>query len=79
MTNSMVKGREISHGHLVMRALENMMPGARISLYCLRVTSDFLGSCESSSQAEICAESLAMMDAGVPKKKMVARSSPLPW
>ena len=62
--------REVGHGHLAQRALEQMMPGDYP--YTVRVVSDILESNGSSSMATVCAGSLALMDAGVPIKKAVS-------
>lgn len=63
--------REVGHGNLAMRSLEQMMPGEDYA-YTVRVVSDILESNGSSSMATVCAGSLALMDAGVPLPKHVA-------
>lgn len=62
--------REVGHGNLAMRSLEQMMPGDSFP-YTVRVVSDILESNGSSSMATVCAGSLALMDAGVPFPKHV--------
>src|SRR5699024_5350608 len=64
--------REIGHGALGERALEKVIPSEESFPYTLRVVSEVLESNGSSSQASICASTLAMMDAGVPIKAPVA-------
>ncbi len=62
--------REVGHGNLAKRSLEQMMPGKEYP-YTVRVVSDILESNGSSSMATVCAGSLALMDAGVPVPKHV--------
>lgn len=62
--------REVGHGHLAQRSLEQLMPGSEYP-YTVRVVSDILESNGSSSMATVCAGSMALMDAGVPIKKHV--------
>lgn len=62
--------REVGHGHLAQRALEQVLP--EDYPYTVRVVSDILESNGSSSMATVCAGSLALMDAGVPIKKAVS-------
>ncbi|HLR63852.1 MAG TPA: polyribonucleotide nucleotidyltransferase [Pseudogracilibacillus sp.] len=64
--------REIGHGALGERALEKVIPDEETFPYTIRVVSEVLESNGSSSQASICASSLAMMHAGVPIKAPVA-------
>ncbi len=64
--------REIGHGALGERALEPVIPSEADFPYTIRLVSEVLESNGSSSQASICASSLAMMDAGVPIKAPVA-------
>ena len=64
--------REIGHGALGERALEKVIPSEEDFPYTIRVVSEVLESNGSSSQASICAATLAMMDAGVPIKAPVA-------
>jgi polyribonucleotide nucleotidyltransferase len=64
--------REIGHGALGERALEPVVPSEDEFPYAIRLVSEVLGSNGSTSQASICASSLALMDAGVPIKEPVA-------
>jgi polyribonucleotide nucleotidyltransferase len=64
--------REIGHGILAEKALLNVLPSEYEFPYTIRVVSEILESNGSSSQATICATSMALMDAGVPIKKAVA-------
>ncbi|WP_276912545.1 polyribonucleotide nucleotidyltransferase [Aneurinibacillus aneurinilyticus] len=64
--------REIGHGALGERALEPVIPGEDVFPYTIRLVSEVLESNGSSSQASICASTLAMMQAGVPIKAPVA-------
>ncbi|MFE5319551.1 polyribonucleotide nucleotidyltransferase [Paenibacillus sp. NPDC056579] len=64
--------REIGHGALGERALEPVIPSETDFPYTIRLVSEVLESNGSTSQASICASTLAMMDAGVPIKAPVA-------
>ena len=64
--------REIGHGALAERALLPVLPSEEEFPYCMRLVSEVISSNGSTSQASICASTLALMDAGVPIKKMVA-------
>ncbi|MCM3739001.1 polyribonucleotide nucleotidyltransferase [Oceanobacillus luteolus] len=64
--------REIGHGALGERALEKVIPSEKDFPYTIRLVSEVLESNGSSSQASICASTLALMDAGVPIKAPVA-------
>src|SRR5699024_1923785 len=64
--------REIGHGALVERALDPMIPSKESFPYSLRLVSEVLSCNGSSSQASVCGSTLALMDAGVPIKDMVA-------
>jgi polyribonucleotide nucleotidyltransferase len=64
--------REIGHGALGERALEPVLPSETDFPYTIRLVSEVLESNGSTSQASICASTLAMMDAGVPIKAPVA-------
>ncbi len=64
--------REIGHGALGERALEVVVPSENEFPYTIRLVSEVLESNGSSSQASICASTLAMMDAGIPIKAPVA-------
>jgi polyribonucleotide nucleotidyltransferase len=64
--------REIGHGALAERALLPMIPSEEEFPYSLRLVSEVISSNGSTSQASICASTMALMDAGVPIKKPVA-------
>lgn len=64
--------REIGHGALGERALEAVIPNEKDFPYTIRLVAEVLESNGSTSQASICASTLAMMDAGVPLKAPVA-------
>ena len=64
--------REIGHGHLAQRSLENVLPEKEDFPYTTRVVSEILESNGSSSMATVCSGSMALMDAGVPLKAPVA-------
>ncbi|MBN2540974.1 MAG: polyribonucleotide nucleotidyltransferase [Bacilli bacterium] len=64
--------REIGHGALGEKALLQVLPNEEEFPYAIRVVSEILESNGSSSQATICAGSLALQAAGVPIKAPVA-------
>ncbi|PIC65588.1 polyribonucleotide nucleotidyltransferase [Sporosarcina sp. P13] len=64
--------REIGHGALGERALLPVLPNEVEFPYTMRLVAEVLESNGSSSQASICASTMAMMDAGVPIKSPVA-------
>ncbi|MCA1059120.1 polyribonucleotide nucleotidyltransferase [Rossellomorea aquimaris] len=64
--------REIGHGALGEKALDPIIPNEKDFPYTIRLVSEVLESNGSTSQASICASTLAMMDAGVPIKAPVA-------
>jgi polyribonucleotide nucleotidyltransferase len=64
--------REIGHGALAERALENVRPPEEQFAYTVRIVSDITESNGSSSMASVCGGSLALMDAGVPITRAVA-------
>ena len=64
--------REIGHGALGERSLLQVMPSENEFPYTVRVVSEVLESNGSSSQASICAATMALMAAGVPIKRPVA-------
>ncbi|MEJ2747394.1 MAG: polyribonucleotide nucleotidyltransferase [Anaerolineae bacterium] len=66
------KRREIGHGALARTALYPMIPAEQDFPYTIRVVSEVLSSNGSTSQASVCASSLALMDCGVPIKAPVA-------
>jgi len=64
--------REIGHGALAGRGLENSIPDYDDFPYTVRMVSEILESNGSSSMASVCGGSLALMDAGVKIKAPVA-------
>lgn len=64
--------REVGHGALGERALLQVLPDEETFPYTIRVVSEILESNGSSSQATICAGSMALMAAGVPLEAPVA-------
>ena len=58
--------REIGHGALGERALAQVIPNELDFPYTIRVVSEVVESNGSTSQASICASSMALMAAGVP-------------
>ncbi|MBK2401866.1 MULTISPECIES: polyribonucleotide nucleotidyltransferase [unclassified Erysipelothrix] len=64
--------REIGHGALGERALSYVIPSEEEFPYTIRLVAEVLESNGSSSQASICAGSLALMAAGVPVKAAVS-------
>ncbi len=64
--------REIGHGALGERALMKVMPSTVEFPYTVRAVSEILESNGSTSQASICATSMALMAAGVPVKAAIA-------
>ena len=64
--------REIGHGALAERALIPVLPSEAEFPYAIRAVSETFESNGSTSQASVCASSMALMAAGVPVKKPVA-------
>ncbi len=64
--------REIGHGALGERALKQVLPSEDEFPYTIRLVSEVLESNGSTSQASICASTLALMAGGVPIKAPVA-------
>ncbi len=58
--------REIGHGALAEKALAMVLPPLSEFPYTIRIVSESMASNGSTSQASICASTLALMDAGVP-------------
>ncbi len=67
-----VNRREVGHGALAEKALEVVMPNKIDFPYTVRLVSESMASNGSTSQASICASTLALMDGGVPIKAPVA-------
>jgi polyribonucleotide nucleotidyltransferase len=64
--------REIGHGALAERSLEPIAPSENDFRYAIRISSEIMESNGSTSMASVCGGMLALMDAGVPVKGMVA-------
>jgi polyribonucleotide nucleotidyltransferase len=64
--------REIGHGALAEKALAMVLPSVSEFPYTMRIVSESMASNGSTSQASICASTLALMDGGVPIKAPVA-------
>ncbi len=64
--------RAIGHGALAEKSLRAVIPSKDEFPYTIRIVSETMSSNGSSSQASICAASLALHDAGVPVKSHVA-------
>lgn len=64
--------RSIGHGALAEKSLRAVIPAREIFPYTIRLVSEVFASNGSSSQASVCASTLALMDGGVPIKAPVA-------
>jgi polyribonucleotide nucleotidyltransferase len=64
--------REIGHGALAERSLEPIIPSENDFRYAIRISSEIMESNGSTSMASVCGGMLALMDAGVPVKGIVA-------
>jgi len=64
--------REIGHGALAEKAIEPILPSVKEFPYTIRVVSEVMSSNGSTSMASTCGSTLALMDAGVPIKALVA-------
>jgi len=64
--------REIGHGALAEKGILPAIPDEETFPYTIRIVSDILESNGSSSMATVCGGTLALMDAGVPLKFVVA-------
>jgi polyribonucleotide nucleotidyltransferase len=67
-----INRREMGHGFLAEKALTPVIPNKINFPYTIRVVSESTASNGSTSQASICAATLALMDGGVPIKSPVA-------
>ncbi len=65
-------GREIGHGMLAEKGIKAVMPDSSIFPYTVMVNTEITSSSGSTSMASACASCLALMDAGVPIKDIVA-------
>lgn len=64
--------REVGHGYLAGSAFTYVLPEKEKFPYTILVSSDILESNGSSSMATVCGSTMAMMQAGIPIKKMVS-------
>lgn len=64
--------REVGHGYLAASALRAVLPDEKEFAYTVRVVADMLESDGSTSMATTCGSTMALMNAGVPIKKMVS-------
>lgn len=64
--------REIGHGALGEKALLQIIPQEKEFPYMIRIVSEVLASNGSTSQAAICASSMALMAGGVPTRAAIA-------
>jgi len=64
--------RSIGHGALAEKSLRGVIPSREDFPYTIRLVSEVFASNGSSSQASVCASTLALMDGGVPIKNPVA-------
>ncbi|SVD38053.1 uncharacterized protein METZ01_LOCUS390907, partial [marine metagenome] len=60
--------REIGHGALAEKAIEQVLPNSDDFPYAIRIVSEVLQSNGSTSMGTVCSATLALMDAGVPIK-----------
>jgi polyribonucleotide nucleotidyltransferase len=67
-----VGSREIGHGMLAERGLKAVIPSISEFPYTIIVNTEITSSSGSTSMAAACGSCLALMDAGVPLKDMVA-------
>ncbi len=64
--------REIGHGALAERSIEQVLPSREDFPYAIRISSEVMASNGSTSMASVCGGVLALMDAGVPLLAPVA-------
>ncbi len=64
--------RMIGHGALAEKALRATLPSRETFPYTIRIVSETMSSNGSTSQASICASSIALMDGGVPISRPTA-------
>ena len=67
-----VGNREIGHGNLAQKGIEQMLPSEEEFPYTIRTVTEILESNGSSSMAATCGSTLALMAAGVPIKQPVS-------
>ena len=64
--------REVGHGNLAERAIQQVIPSKDKFGYTIRLVSEVLESNGSSSMATVCAGTMALLNAGVPLSEPVA-------
>ena len=64
--------REIGHGFLAASSLEQVLPAKKDFPYTIRIVVVILESDGSSSMATVCSSTMALMNGGVPIRKMVS-------
>lgn len=64
--------REIGHGYLAERAIKPMLPEEADFPYTIRSVTEIMSQNGSTSMAATCSSCLALLDAGVPLKRMVS-------
>ena len=64
--------REIGHGYLAERALKPVMPSEQEFPYVVRSVTEIMSQNGSTSMAATCSSCLALLDAGVPLKRLVS-------
>ncbi len=62
--------REIGHGALAERSIEPVIPDKATFPYAIRVSSEVMESNGSTSMASVCSGVMALLDAGVPIKRI---------
>jgi polyribonucleotide nucleotidyltransferase len=67
-----VSRREVGHGLLALKSINYLLPPENKLPYTIRIVSEVLESNGSSSMATVCGTSLALFDAGINAKKLVA-------
>lgn len=64
--------REVGHGYLAASALRPVIPAKEQFPYTIRLVADMLESDGSTSMATVCGGTMALINAGVPIKKMIS-------
>jgi polyribonucleotide nucleotidyltransferase len=64
--------REVGHGYLALSSFKYVMPSKEEFPYTIRVVADMLESDGSTSMATTCGTTMALMNTGVPIKKMIS-------
>lgn len=64
--------REIGHGYLAERAILPMLPSEEDFPYAIRSVTEIMSQNGSTSMAATCSSCMALMDAGVPLKRLVS-------